>query len=72
MSDHRQVEALVARVEERLGPIEVAVHVAGVIQVGPWSSLSREHFEEAMGTMAWGPINLASAVAPRMRERGRG
>lgn len=72
VSDHQQVAHLVERVEEDLGPIEVAIHVAGVIQVGPWSSLSLQHFEEAMGTMAWGPIHLATAVVPRMQERGRG
>lgn len=72
VSDHQQVAHLVQRVEEDLGPIEVAIHVAGVIQVGPWSSLSLQHFEEAMGTMAWGPIHLATALVPRMQERGRG
>ena len=70
--DHVQVEELVGRVEQEVGPIEVAMHVAGVIQVGPLGSLTRAHFEEAIDTMAWGPVNLALAVLPRMRERGRG
>jgi NAD(P)-dependent dehydrogenase (short-subunit alcohol dehydrogenase family) len=70
--DHAAVEDRVARVEDELGPVEVAVHVAGVIQVGPLASLTREHFEEAIGIMTWGPINLALAVVPGMRARGRG
>jgi len=70
--DHALVEEQVARVEDELGPIEVAVHVAGVIQVGPLDSLTRQHFEEAIDTMQWGPINLALAVVPGMRARGRG
>jgi NAD(P)-dependent dehydrogenase (short-subunit alcohol dehydrogenase family) len=70
--DHALVEEQVARVEDELGPIEVAVHVAGVIQIGPLDSLTRQHFEEAIDTMQWGPINLALAVVPGMRARGRG
>ncbi|MEP6648368.1 MAG: SDR family oxidoreductase [Lapillicoccus sp.] len=70
--DHVLVEEQVARIETELGPIEVAVHVAGVIQVGPLASLTREHFDEAIGVMQWGPINLALAVVPGMRTRGRG
>ena len=33
--DQTQIRDVVAAVERELGPIEVAVHVAGVIQVGP-------------------------------------
>ena len=72
VSDHVLVEQQVGRIEDELGPIEVAVHVAGVIQVGPLASLTREHFEQAIDIMQWGPINLALAVVPRMRARGRG
>jgi NAD(P)-dependent dehydrogenase (short-subunit alcohol dehydrogenase family) len=70
--DHALVEQQVARIEDELGPVEVAVHVAGVIQVGPLASLTRQHFEDAIGIMQWGPINLALAVIPGMRARGRG
>lgn len=70
--DHVLVEQQVARIEDELGPVEVAVHVAGVIQVGPLASLTRQHFEDAIGIMQWGPINLALAVIPGMRARGRG
>jgi NAD(P)-dependent dehydrogenase (short-subunit alcohol dehydrogenase family) len=66
------VEEQLARVEDELGPIEVAVHVAGVIEVGPLASLTRAHFDDAIATMQWGPINLALALVPRMRARGRG
>jgi short-subunit dehydrogenase len=48
------------------------VHVAGVILVGPLASLTREHFEQAIDIMAWGPVNLALAVLPGMRARGHG
>ena len=69
--DEAGIQALVALVEET-GPIEVLLHVAGVIQVGPLASLSREDFREAIDIMLWGPINTALAVSPLMVKRGRG
>ena len=72
VSDADQVEALIERTETNLGPIEVLICVAGTIQAGPLSALSRAHFIEAIDTMLWGPINCGLAVAPRMRERGHG
>ncbi|MEI2701593.1 MAG: SDR family oxidoreductase [Baekduia sp.] len=62
----------VEAVEQDLGPVDVAIHVAGVIQVGPVEAMTHEHFGEAIGTMLWGPVNLALAVLPGMRQRRRG
>jgi len=70
--DFDRVEELVARIEDEVGPIEAAVHVAGIIQVGPLSALTRAEFEQAIGIMQWGPINLALAVLPFMRHRRHG
>ena len=73
--DVRDVEGVadgVAQIEDEVGPVEVAVHVAGVIQVGPLSALTREHFEQAIDIMTWGPVNLALAVLPSMRRRRSG
>jgi NAD(P)-dependent dehydrogenase (short-subunit alcohol dehydrogenase family) len=70
--DEEGIEALVTLVEEETGPIEVLLHVAGVIQVGPLASLSRDDFREAIDIMLWGPINTTLSVSPRMVARGRG
>ena len=72
VSDAEAVSALVSRVESEIGPVEVALHVAGVIQVGPLECLTRQHFEEAADIMLWGPINVALAVLEGMKARGRG
>ena len=72
VADAAQVDALVARTERDDGPIEVLVCVAGVIQVGPLRALGREHFQDAIDIMLWGPVNAALAVVPVMRSRGRG
>jgi short-subunit dehydrogenase len=70
--DAEGIEALITRVEEQLGPIEVLLHVAGVIQVGPLAALSRDDFREAIDIMLWGPINTALVLAPLMVARGHG
>ncbi|MGB6021520.1 MAG: SDR family oxidoreductase [Ornithinimicrobium sp.] len=72
VGDRTQVDRMVASIEADLGPVEVLVTVAGVIQVGPAESVTLEHFDEAISTMLWGPVQLAWAVLPGMRERGRG
>ena len=72
VSDAEDVAEGVRRIEAEVGPVDVAVHVAGVIQVGPLSALTREHFEQAIDIMTWGPVNLALAVLPSMRERRSG
>ncbi|MGB3828283.1 MAG: SDR family oxidoreductase [Ornithinimicrobium sp.] len=66
------VDALIADVEADLGPIDVLISVAGTIQVGPAESVTLEHFEQAISTMVWGPVHLAWAVLPGMRQRGHG
>lgn len=72
VGDRAQVDDLIADVEADLGPIDVLISVAGVIQVGPVESVTLEHFDEAISTMVWGPVQLAWAVLPGMRQRGFG
>ncbi|MDO5737314.1 MAG: SDR family NAD(P)-dependent oxidoreductase [Propionibacteriaceae bacterium] len=72
VTDPDAVEAFVADVTEELGPIDVAIHVAGIIQVGPVEAVTRKHFSDAIDIMLWGAINMALAVLPGMRERRRG
>ncbi|WP_116114616.1 SDR family NAD(P)-dependent oxidoreductase [Austwickia chelonae] len=72
VTDAEGLNAVVARVGAEIGDIEVAIHVAGVIQVGPAESMTREHYATCIDIMLWGPINLALAVLPGMRARRRG
>ncbi|OMH23893.1 hypothetical protein BKD30_11070 [Tersicoccus phoenicis] len=57
---------------ERQGVLDVVIHVAGIIQVGPVAAMNRGHFREAIDIMTWGPINVALAAVPGMRARGHG
>ncbi|ANS78076.1 3-oxoacyl-[acyl-carrier protein] reductase [Serinicoccus hydrothermalis] len=72
VADRETVQAWVAQVEGDLGPVEVAIHVAGIIQVGPAETMTFHHFDQALGTMLVGPLNTLWSVLPGMRERGHG
>ncbi len=72
VADAERVQQLVDEVERNLGPITVAVTVAGVIQVGPAEAMTLDHFRDAISIMTYGPVHVAWAVLPRMRERRRG
>lgn len=70
--DFEAVEQLVTSVTRELGPIEVLITVAGVIQVGPAEVMTIQDYRNAVETMTMGPVHLALAVLPGMRERRRG
>ena len=70
--DAAAVGALVGDVEQEVGPIEVLLTVAGIIQVGPARAMVLGDFEDAIATMTWGPIHAAMSVLPHMQRRGHG
>jgi NAD(P)-dependent dehydrogenase (short-subunit alcohol dehydrogenase family) len=72
VADRSQVERMVAEVRERLGPIDVLIANAGVIQVGQVRSAELEDFETAMDIMYWGVLYPVWAVLPEMRARKSG
>jgi NAD(P)-dependent dehydrogenase (short-subunit alcohol dehydrogenase family) len=72
VTDREQVDALVRDVTREWGAVHVLVNNAGIIQVGPLDSLTREDYEDAMQTHFWGPLNTTMAVLPQMRARREG
>lgn len=72
VADRDAVADMVATVERDLGPIEVMLHVAGIIQVGPAEAMTFDHFDQAVGTMLTGAVNTVWSVLPGMRARDRG
>jgi len=67
-----EVSALLALVTAQLGPIDVLVNNAGVIQVGPAEHMDLSDYNEAMATHFWAPLRLIQAVTPGMVERRSG
>jgi short-subunit dehydrogenase len=72
VSDEEGIAGLVADVEENVGPIDLLVNNAGIIQVGPAETMSLEDYRRAMDILFWGAVYASDAALPRMRERGRG
>jgi NAD(P)-dependent dehydrogenase (short-subunit alcohol dehydrogenase family) len=66
------VHELVEEVHQRLGPVDVLVNNAGVIEVGPAETMSLSDYEEAMATNFWGMLYPTLAVLPEMRQRKAG
>src|SRR5690348_10836503 len=72
VTDADQLERLVGEVHAQLGPIDVLINNAGIIQVGPMKLMTIEDYETAMATHFWAPLRLSLAVLPKMLERGVG
>lgn len=70
--DREAVRRLVADVEAGLGPIEVGITVAGVIQTGPAAAMTDQHYDDAIATMLSGPVAVGRTLADRMTGRGHG
>ncbi|MEU2436608.1 2,3-dihydro-2,3-dihydroxybenzoate dehydrogenase [Streptomyces rubradiris] len=66
-----QVEAAVAAAEERLGPVDHLVNVAGVLRGGPVLELGEEDWEHTFAVNTAGVFRMSTAVTRRMVERGR-
>jgi NAD(P)-dependent dehydrogenase (short-subunit alcohol dehydrogenase family) len=72
VTERESVRGLVETVAERLGPIDVLINNAGVIEVGPAETMALSDYEEAMATNFWGMVYPTLQVLPSMRERGGG
>ncbi len=72
VSDPERMKDVIRETTECLGPIDILINDAGIIQVGPVESMDIRDFREAMDVMYWGVVNTSLAVLPSMIERRRG
>jgi NAD(P)-dependent dehydrogenase (short-subunit alcohol dehydrogenase family) len=72
VADPAQVRHLVEEVTRRLGPVDLLITNAGVIEVGPAETMAVADYEEAMAINFWGTLYPILEVLPAMRARGDG
>jgi short-subunit dehydrogenase len=72
VADRVDIESAVRLAVGKLGPIDVLINNAGVIQVGPMETMTLDDYEEAMNTHFWAPLHATLAVLPEMRARREG
>lgn len=72
VSDRRQVAEAVRRLEERLGPCDVAIANAGLYRLTDGAAFDADRAERVIATNVIGVTNLLGAVLPGMVARRRG
>ena len=72
LSDAPSINEMLNTVRLKLGPIDVLVNNAGVIQVGPLDALSPADFEDEMKLHCFAPLRTMLGVRDDMRRRGGG
>lgn len=65
-------EAFLDRAAAHLGPIDVLVNNAGVIQVAPLEHQTVERIEDALRSNFWSAVHATLYVLPDLRARGAG
>jgi NAD(P)-dependent dehydrogenase (short-subunit alcohol dehydrogenase family) len=72
VTDPVQVRRMVEEVTDQIGPVDMLITNAGVIEVGPAETMAVEDYQEAMDTNFWGVLYPILEVVPTMRARGDG
>lgn len=72
VTDQGQLDAVIAAATERFGGIDVLVNNAGLASVGAVEEIDPDAMRHLMDVMFFGPLAVAQAVIPGMRQRRRG
>ena len=68
VGDPQAPEAIVGRVRDQLGGVDVLVNNAAVIRTGPLADVTRPSFDEHYAVNVAGPLFLLAAALPALRQ----
>jgi NAD(P)-dependent dehydrogenase (short-subunit alcohol dehydrogenase family) len=72
VADPAAATALIGETERRLGPVDILVNNASIMQVAPVEALAAREFQQALAVNFWGTVHPTLAALPGMRARRRG
>ena len=72
VTNEEQVNAMVAQIEQEVGPINILVNNAGIIKRIPMHEMSAAEFRQVIDIDLNGPFICAKAVLPTMMKLGAG
>ncbi|MGN6392099.1 MAG: SDR family NAD(P)-dependent oxidoreductase [Gemmatimonadales bacterium] len=72
VTDEAEVRGMLDQIRQRLGPVEILINNAGVIQVGPVDAMTQDDYEQALRVHLRAPLLTTFGVLPDMRRRGEG
>lgn len=70
--NQQDVERAIQETVRHFGTIDVLINNAGVMQVGPFESMTLEDYRNAMDTHAWASLYSIMAAVPHMKRNGGG
>ncbi len=72
VADRGRVREFVSVARQRNGPVDVLIHNAGVIRVGPMEEMREADYEHALRVHFWAALYTCEEVIPEMKARRAG
>ncbi|WP_338051081.1 SDR family oxidoreductase [Pararhizobium gei] len=72
VADRTETEDTVRRCEDRFGPCTILIACAGVVEPGPFETISVDDFDRQLQTNLFGAVHAVRAVYPAMKARRSG
>jgi NAD(P)-dependent dehydrogenase (short-subunit alcohol dehydrogenase family) len=70
--DEGAVKSAIEQAARQMGAIDVLIHCAGVISVGPAQHMNKADYEESLNVHYWGAWHATHAALPHLRKAGNG
>ena len=72
VTDREQIRRFVAEARRVMGPVDVLINNAGVIEMGPLEEMLPEDFGRSLDTHFWAVLHTCREVIPQMKAQGAG